>query len=99
MGAAPPTNGAPFMVVLRADPAMIGQATVVGVMTQSNEQSIEEAEVRLTAESGSGTHLFKALRSPTADGRTSAGIPTLRVQHDLTDRDVTRMPMYKLASL
>ena len=65
-----------------------GQATVLGVMKQSNEQSIEEAEGRLTAESGSGTHLFKAIRSTTADGRTSAGITTLRVQNDLTYRDV-----------
>jgi hypothetical protein len=65
-----------------------GQATVLGVMKQSDEQSIEEAEGRLTAESGSGTHLFKAIRSTTADGRTSAGITTLRVQNDLTYRDL-----------
>jgi hypothetical protein len=65
-----------------------GQATVLGVMKQSNEQSIEEAEGRLTAESGSGAHLFKAIRSTTADGRTSAAITILRVQNDLTYRDV-----------
>jgi hypothetical protein len=65
-----------------------GQAAVLGVMKQSNEQSIEEAEGRLTAESGSGTHLFKAIRSTTVDGRTSAAITILRVQQDLTYRDV-----------
>ena len=57
-------------------------------MKQSNEQSIDEAEKRITAESGSGTHVFKAIRSTTADGRTSTGITTLRVQNDLTYRDV-----------
>jgi hypothetical protein len=71
-----------------AEQVVGGQATVLGVMKQSNERSIEEAEGRITAESGSGTHLFKAIRSTTADGRISAGVTTLRVQHDLTYRDV-----------
>jgi hypothetical protein len=71
-----------------AEQVVGGQATVLGVMKQSNERSIEEAESRITAESGSGTHLFKAIRSTTADGRTSAGVTTLRMQHDVTYRDV-----------
>jgi hypothetical protein len=58
-----------------AEQVVRGQATVLGVMKQSNERSIEEAESRFTAESGSGTHLFKAIRSTTADGRTSQGSP------------------------
>jgi hypothetical protein len=71
-----------------AEQVVGGQATMLGVMKQSNERSIEEAEGRITAESGSGTHLFKAIRSTTADGRISAGVTTLRVQDDLTYRDV-----------
>jgi hypothetical protein len=65
-----------------------GRATVLGVMKQSNDQSIEEAEERITAESGSGTHVFKAIKSIAEDGRASAGVTTLRVQNDLTYRDV-----------
>jgi hypothetical protein len=65
-----------------------GRATALGVMKQSNEQSIEEAEGRIAAESGSGTHLFKAIQSTTADGRTSAAVTILHVQNDLTYRDV-----------
>jgi hypothetical protein len=65
-----------------------GQATVLGVMKQSNDRSIEEAEARIAAETGSGAHVFKAIRSTTADGLTSAGVTTLRVQNDLTYRDV-----------
>jgi len=61
-----------FELLVRSDPARAprhinrwgylaeqvagGQATVLGVMKQSNEQSIQEAEGRLTAESGSGTY-------------------------------------------
>jgi hypothetical protein len=65
-----------------------GRATVLGVMKQSNDQSIEEAEARIATESGSGTHVFKAIRSTTADGRTSAAVTILHVQNDLTYRDV-----------
>jgi hypothetical protein len=65
-----------------------GRATVVGVMKQSNDRSIDEAEARIAAESGSGTHAFKVIRSTTADGLTSASVTTLRVQNDLTYRDL-----------
>jgi hypothetical protein len=64
------------------------RATVLGVMKESNDQSIKEAEAGIATESGSGTHVFKAIRSTTADGCTSAVITTLRVQNDLTYRDV-----------
>jgi hypothetical protein len=65
-----------------------GQTTVLGVMTQSTERSIEEGENRIRVESGSGTHLFTAIRSTTADGRASAEVTTLRMQNDVTFRDL-----------
>jgi hypothetical protein len=71
-----------------AEQVVGGQTTVLGVMTQSTERSIEDGENGIRVQSGSGTHLFKAIRSTIADGRTSAGVTTLRVQHDVTYRDV-----------
>jgi hypothetical protein len=65
-----------------------GRTTVLGVMKQSSNRSIEEAEERIADESGSGSHIFKAIRSTRADGLTSAGVTTLRVQHNLNYRDV-----------
>jgi hypothetical protein len=47
-------------------------------MKQSSDRLIEEAEERIADESGSGTHAFKAIRSTTADGLTSAGVTTLQ---------------------
>jgi len=39
---------------------------VLGVMKQSSDRSIGEAEERIADESGCGTHAFKAIRSTTA---------------------------------
>ncbi len=71
-------------------------ARVVGVMKQSNEQSIAEAERQLGQEAGQGGYVFRAIRG-TADQREAhASVTTIRVARDLTFRELD--PLLALVS-
>jgi hypothetical protein len=62
-------------------------AHVIGVMKQSDEESVAEAEARLAKE-GAGGFTYRAIRG-TADSREArAGVTTVRVERDLTFRDI-----------
>jgi len=62
-------------------------ASTLGVMKQSNEESIEDAKAKLASEV-SGTHAFKAIRATTANGHATADVLTLQARSDLTYRDI-----------
>lgn len=67
-------------------------ASTLGVMKQSNEESIDEAKARLATET-TGTHAFKAIRATTENGRAKADVLTLQAGSDLTYRDVGSLLM------
>ena len=62
-------------------------ASTLGVMKQSNEESIEDAKAKLATEAN-GAHTFKAIRATTAHGHATADVLTLQARSDLTYRDV-----------
>lgn len=62
-------------------------ATVVGVMKQSKEESIKDAEEQLARE-GKGGFVFQAIRTRVAGDRAEAGVVTYRSPVDLTYRDI-----------
>jgi hypothetical protein len=62
-------------------------ASTLGVMKQSNEESIEEAKAKLGKDAG-GPHAFKAIRATTENGQAKADVLTLQAASDLTYRDV-----------
>lgn len=63
-------------------------ACVVGVMKESNEQSVDEAKSQLANEANSGRHVFKAIRSMASREEARAAVTTVRVDRDLTYRDL-----------
>jgi hypothetical protein len=63
-------------------------ARVLGVMKQSNEQTVAEAESQLTKEGGQGGYVFRAIQGTASAGQARAGVTTVRVQRDLTFRDI-----------
>src|SRR5687767_2075845 len=67
-------------------------ASTLGVMKQSNEESIEEAKAKLAKDTG-GTHAFKAIRATTENGQAKADVLTLQAAGDLTYRDVGALLM------
>ena len=62
-----------------------GNASVLGVMKQSNEQSIEDAQAQINA---SGNYVFKAIRASAAASNAMAGVTTVRATRDFTYRDL-----------
>lgn len=68
--------------VLRGD-----ETTVVGVMTESDERSIEEARARLATEATRATTLLKALRSVVTRDETLAAPAEVQVPGRLTYAD------------
>jgi hypothetical protein len=64
------------------------EAHVLGVMKQSNEQSVSEAEKVLDGD-GKGGYVFRAIRGTATDSQASAGVTTVRVARDLTYRDIS----------
>ena len=67
-------------------------ASTLGVMKQSNEESIEDAKAALNKNTG-GTHAFKAIRATTANGQARADVLTLQAAGDPTYRDVGSLLM------
>ena len=64
-----------------------GDARVLGVMKQSNEKSIEEAQAQIGAQ-GDGVYVFKAIRGSASGSEARAGITTVRASRDFTYHDL-----------
>jgi len=62
-------------------------ATLVGVMKQTDEQSIEEAKAKLAKEGQEG-YFFKMIRQSVGSGETTSDVVTLRVTSDFSYREL-----------
>jgi hypothetical protein len=71
-----------------AEEARGSNARLLGVMKQSNEQSLDEAQAHITKEAQEGQYVFKAIRATVNANEASSGITTIHVARDLTFRDV-----------
>lgn len=63
-------------------------ACLLGVMKHSNEESIDEAKSRVTAEGRNGQHVFKAIRAVATADQARAGVSTVSVSRNLTLHDL-----------
>ena len=63
-------------------------ARVFGVMKQSNEESLSEAEAHIASEGRQSGHVFKAIQSWTTLESSEARVLTIRSDRDLTFRDI-----------
>jgi hypothetical protein len=63
------------------------EARVIGVMKQSNEQSVKEAESQLDKD-GQGGFVYRAIQGTATANQARAGVTTVRVERDLTFRDI-----------
>ena len=73
-------------------------ARVIGVMKQSTEQSVKEAESQLdkSDRDGQGGFVYRAIQGTATASQASAGVTTVRVERDLTFRDIE--PLLALVS-
>jgi len=62
-------------------------ARVLGVMKQSNEQTVADAEKALSSE-GKGGYIFRAIQGTASDREARAGVTMVRVERDMTYRDI-----------
>jgi hypothetical protein len=62
-------------------------ARVLGVMKQSNEESIADAEAGLGTE-GQGGYVFRAIQGSATASEARAGVTTVRVARDMTFHDI-----------
>jgi hypothetical protein len=62
------------------------QSRTLGVMTQTREESIEDAKTQVGREA-SGLRVFKVIRANTEDGKATSGVSTLNT-NDFTYRDL-----------
>jgi hypothetical protein len=65
-----------------------GSARVIGVMKQSNEQSVAEAEKQIDREGGQGHYVYRAIQGTATAEQARAGVTSVRVERDLTFRDL-----------
>jgi hypothetical protein len=72
---------------LREEAAGQGGAVVFGVMSQSDEQSIEDADQN-TNRAGKSVHMFKALHQRVTDSEAHVTISTIQVERDLNYADL-----------
>jgi len=63
------------------------QARLIGLMTQSDEESIEQAEAGLHAQAA-GRHAFKIIRATIAGDQATSLVATIAPQADYTFRDL-----------
>lgn len=63
-------------------------ARLLGVMKESNEQSLDEAKARLDKEAQEQRYVFKAIRAEAGAGEARSEITTIRLARDLTFRDL-----------
>lgn len=73
-----------------------GEARVIGVMKQSNEQSMAEAEKQIGREAGRGGFVYRAIQGTAVDQSARAEVTTVHVERDLTFRDID--PLLELVS-
>jgi hypothetical protein len=64
------------------------EATVFGVMKQSSEESLEEAETRIAEEARQPGYTFKAIQGTTSGRSSQARVLTVQADRDLTYRDI-----------
>ncbi len=62
-------------------------ARIVGVMKQSNEQSVEDAQ-KTIGDAQSGGYVFRAIQGTSSAHESRAGVTSVRVPKDLTYRDI-----------
>ncbi len=62
-------------------------STVVGVMTESDEQTVDDARARLQ----DGGHAFKAIRAVITPAQSLASVTRLQLAEDLTYRDLDHL--------
>ena len=67
-----------------------GEASISGVMKQSDEASLEEAKARIENEQRSG-FLFKMIREKISRGESVAEVTTARVDRDYSYRELDRL--------
>ena len=70
-----------------AEEVRASQSSTLGVMKQSIEESIEEAEAQVRREAD-GMHAFKVIRATSENGKATSGVSTLNTEDDFTYRDV-----------
>src|SRR5689334_18771849 len=63
-------------------------ARVIGVMKQSTEQSIAEAESGLDKEASQGGYVFRAIQGSATANQARAAVTTVRVPRDMTFHDI-----------
>jgi hypothetical protein len=78
-----------------AEATQDGVSHLIGVMTESAEQSVDQARAALDGQRGA-QHAFKAIRATVADGAATAQVIRVLFDQDFTLRDVegvlTRLP-------
>jgi hypothetical protein len=74
-----------------------GEASVLGLMKQSNEESLKDAEDGLAHE-GDGGFVFQAIRARLNGGTSQAGVMAYRSPIDLSYRDVDAL-LARIATL
>jgi len=69
------------------DERVVGScAEIVGVMTEAEEQSIQQARTNVSA--SNARHSFKAIRARIADGTAHSSVSYMKLDEDFTYRDV-----------
>lgn len=63
------------------------EAHVIGVMKQTKEQSIQEAESQIGRE-GSGGHIYQAIHGESTGRESKATVTSVHVERDLSFRDI-----------
>ena len=64
------------------------EARVIGVMKQSNEETIAEAESSLAKDGSQGGYVFRAIHGSAGGSQAHAAVTAVRVPRDLTFRDI-----------
>jgi hypothetical protein len=72
------------------------EAHVIGVMKEANEQSLEDAEKQLGGDRAQGGYTYNAIQGTATARQAQAAVTTLRVERDLTFRDID--PLLALVS-
>jgi hypothetical protein len=63
-------------------------ASLLGIMTQSDEQSVDEANAQTTERSGTDGHPYRAIRTTIRDGSASGGVLRVSDERRFTYRDL-----------
>src|SRR6185436_17444848 len=67
-------------------------SVMLGLMKQTNEESVDEARTRIAAEgAGNESYVFKVIRTRVADGEARAESTTALTSRDYTYRDLAEL--------